>query len=104
MLILNLLSYFPKRISPILEEYFKDNTEIKEKQIEEIRLRSNKPLILKFNNYEYVSKTIVRSEDILETMGHICDNSIYAYQNEICSGFVTVRGGHRVRYYWKLRC
>ena len=26
----------------------------------------------------------------------ICDNSIYAYQNQICQGFITVKGGHRV--------
>ena len=26
----------------------------------------------------------------------ICENSIYAYQNQICQGFITVKGGHRV--------
>ena len=26
----------------------------------------------------------------------ICDNSIYAYQNQICQGFITLKGGHRV--------
>ena len=26
----------------------------------------------------------------------MCENSIYAYQNQICSGYITVKGGHRV--------
>ena len=26
----------------------------------------------------------------------MCDNSIYSYQNQICEGFITVRGGHRI--------
>ena len=96
MLISNLLNYFPKKISKVIEEYFKENTEEKEKQIEEIRLRVERPLILKFNNYEYVSEVVVTLEDILETVSNICNNSIYAYQNEICSGFITIKGGHRI--------
>lgn len=35
-------------------------------------------------------------EDIIRTLQIICDNSIYAYQNQICQGFITVKGGHRV--------
>ena len=93
MLFFNLLNYFPKKISHEIEEYLKD---IREKQIEEIRLRVEKPLILKFNNFEKVLNIIVTYADILETLGNICNNSIYAYQNEICSGFITVKGGHRV--------
>ena len=26
----------------------------------------------------------------------LCNNSIYAYRNQICEGFITVKGGHRV--------
>lgn len=96
MLFFYLLNYFPENISKILEEYFKEETKEKEKLIEEIHLRTNKPLILKFSNYEKIFKHTVTSEEILETMGHICDNSIYAYQNELCNGFITIKGGHRV--------
>ena len=41
-------------------------------------------------------KYIVSSEDVIETLQNICENSIYSYQNQICNGFVTIRGGHRV--------
>ena len=35
-------------------------------------------------------------EEIIQILQRVCDSSIYAYQNQICQGFVTVRGGHRV--------
>ncbi len=91
-----IFNYFPEQICSVLKDFFKDNTNSKEKEIEEIRLRSNKPLIIKFNNYEVVLNIIVTTEDILETMRCICDNSIYAYQHELCNGFITIKGGHRI--------
>lgn len=96
MLIFNLLSYFPEEINTEIEEYFKEDTEEKDKSIEEIRLRADKPLILKFNKEEVVLKTVVNQEMILKTLQKICDNSIYSYQNQIKDGFITVKGGHRI--------
>lgn len=96
MLISNLLSYFPEEISIEIEEYFKEDTEEKNKFIEEIRLRADKPLILKFNKEEIVLKTVVNQEMILKTLQKVCDNSIYSYQNQIREGFITVKGGHRI--------
>lgn len=96
MLISSLLSYFPEQISKEIEEYFKEDTEEKNKFIEEIRLRSDRPLILKFNKEEVVLKTVVNQEMILKTLQKVCDNSIYSYQNQIREGFITVKGGHRI--------
>lgn len=96
MLISDLLIYFPEEIYTIIGEYFKDNTEEKNKTIEEIRLRANKPLILKFNKKEVVFKTNITQEMILQTLQKVCDNSIYSFQNQIREGFITVKGGHRV--------
>ena len=36
------------------------------------------------------------TNEILEILQRICDNSIYTYQNQICNGFITIKGGHRV--------
>lgn len=96
MLISSLLSYFPEQISKEIEEYFKEDTEEKNKFIEEIRLRSDRPLILKFNKEEVVLKTVINQEMILKTLQKVCDNSIYSYQNQIREGFITVKGGHRI--------
>lgn len=59
-------------------------------------LECGKPLILEFSNSEIVIPHNITSEEILRILQIICDNSIYAYQNQICQGFITVRGGHRV--------
>lgn len=96
MLISNLLTYFPEEISKEIEEYFKEDKEDKNKTIEEIRLRADKPLILKFNKKEVVLKKIINQEMILKTLQKVCDNSIYTYQNQIREGFITVKGGHRI--------
>lgn len=96
MLISNLFMYFPKEISEILENYFKDDFEEKNRQIEEIRLRAEKPLILKFNKKEIAFKINVTQEMLLRTLEQVCDNSIYSFQNQIKEGFITVKGGHRI--------
>lgn len=96
MLISNLLTYFPEEIYKIIGDYFKEDTEEKNKTIEEIRLRADKPLILKFNKKETVFKIIVTQEMILQTLQKVCNNSIYSFQNQIREGFITVKGGHRI--------
>ena len=96
MLNLNIVKYFPDEISKIINEYFKENTEEKNRTIEEVRLRVDKPIQLKFNGYEKILNKNVTQESILKTIQYVCDNSIYSYQNQICEGFITVRGGHRI--------
>jgi len=96
MLIFNLFTYFPEEISKEIEEYFKNDLEEKNKTIEEIRLRIDKPIILKFNKGEAILKTIVKQEMILKTLQKVCNNSIYSFQSQIIEGFITVKGGHRI--------
>ena len=88
-----ILEYFSNNIRAALQKQ-----EFRElyPNIEEIRLRVNKPIILKTNMNNIILKYIVKIEDILEALERICENSIYAYQNQISNGFITVRGGHRV--------
>lgn len=64
--------------------------------VQEIRIRVGNPIILKFKNYDIVLKYVVTSDEILEIMERLCENSIYAYKNQICQGFLTIKGGHRV--------
>ena len=96
MLVSNLITYFPQEVSKEIEEYFKEDVEEKNKTIEEIRLRADKPLILKFNKQEEIFNTIITQEMILKTLQKVCDNSIYSFQNQIRDGFITVKGGHRI--------
>ena len=86
-------NYFPNKISIKIKENL---TEEKIKQLEEIRLRNNQNIILKFNNEEKILEYKVLPNDVLETLQNICENSIYSYQKEICNGYITIKGGHRV--------
>lgn len=97
MPIFNIFQYFSETIIQALENYFrKDANPTQYVTLEEIRLRTAKPIILKFSSSEVILNYIVSTEDILETLQNICENSIYSYQNQICNGFITIRGGHRV--------
>ena len=96
MLNFNLINFFPEEIFEVLSKYFEEEKENKIKTIEEIRLRVDKPIILKFNKYEKILNFNVSQELILKTLQYICDNSIYSFQNQICDGFITIKGGHRI--------
>lgn len=45
---------------------------------------------------EFVLKCSVNSEEIVSIVQCLCNNSIYSFQNQICNGFITIVGGHRV--------
>ena len=97
MLVFNLFKYFSESLENIIENYFNNIAKPSEYiALEEIRIRSNRPLIMKFNEGEKIFDYIVTAEDIIETLQKICENSIYSYQSQICNGFITIKGGHRV--------
>lgn len=73
-----ILEFFPKNISEILYQYMNNN-------LEEIRIRVNNNIILSFINHEQILKYKVNSDELLNILQKICDNSIYSYQNQICS-------------------
>ena len=64
--------------------------------IEEIRIRIHQPIILKNNQTEKIIHSKIEPQTILQILQKICDNSIYSYQSQICQGFLTLKGGHRV--------
>lgn len=81
---------FPEKIRNIINVY------IKEKKIEEIRVGIKKPLILMLNNKEILSSYIIDNEDFKYIIQRISNFSLYAYEEEIREGFITIKGGHRV--------
>ena len=87
-------------MSEILKSFSSNVRAVLEKEdiskTEEIRLRVSRPITLKNNSEERILEYNATTEDILQTLQLICDNSIYSYQNQICNGFITVSGGHRV--------
>ncbi len=67
-----------------------------EEQLEEIRLRTNKPIVLQYANRQEILPYQPTREDIIETLERMCENSIYSYQNQLCQGYITLREGNRV--------
>lgn len=87
---MQIFKFFPNHIINILKKYSIDGG------LEEIRFRAGQPIILKFSSSDIVVDYKVNSNDLLEILEKICESSIYSYQNQICSGYITIVGGHRV--------
>ena len=66
------------------------------KCIEEIRLRSEKQLMIKIGQETQTIDYIVKQQEILQAFERICENSVYSYRRQICDGYITIRGGNRV--------
>ena len=91
----NIMRCFPIRVSKKIDDFLMSEN-ININLLEEIRIRTNRPILLKLGQQEKKIEHIITQEEILETLGHICDNSIYTYQSQICNGYITMQGGHRV--------
>ena len=77
-------------------------------QLQEIRLRINAPLLVIYRNEEafvtedaaltgLVAKAVqITKNEIRETMEYISNYSLYAFEDEIRQGFITINGGHRI--------
>ncbi len=102
-----ILDILPEKISKIIKNALLSSGTNK---VEEIRLRTGRPLIVdtaigKFTVLSGGSLSpalggayIVTSEDINKVFMNICENSVYAYMEEIRQGFITIRGGHRIGF------
>ncbi len=90
-----ILRYFPLNIYNLIKDTLEHNTKIEE-DLQEIRIRTNKPIILKLVQADIIIEYIVNTKEILQILERLCDNSIYSYKNQICEGFLTIKGGHRV--------
>lgn len=90
-----IIRYFPINISNLLYKAINQNEKMKE-QIQEIRIRVGRPIILKLHNLDILIEYIVNQTEILQILEKICENSIYAYKNQICNGYITIKGGHRI--------
>jgi len=89
----SILQYFPNNIKEVIIQ----NTSIAIREfVEEIRIRLKRPIALKIGQEVMIVQYIIEKEEIEEIFERICENSIYSYKNEICEGFITIRGGHRV--------
>ena len=98
-----ILGILPLHIRTIIKQ-----ADINWDDLQEIRLRIQKPVILKYRSKAcYLSEQgkittrkeqlhIVTSQEIRQAMEYISSYSMYAYIEQLKQGFLTIRGGHRV--------
>lgn len=98
-----LLKIFSSGVRKVLE-----NLDADPQELQEIRLRVQRPLIVMLNGGEYFLAAdgrrtrdpekayIVSRRELLETVEYIANYSLYAFEDEIRQGFLTIQGGHRI--------
>lgn len=81
---------------------------LKGHEIQEIRMNIGQPLMLRAKGKEmilhkhggvaenYQDVFWVTEEMLRQTFSFICKHSVYAYEEEIRQGFITIEGGHRI--------
>ncbi len=75
-------------------------------KITEIRLRVNAPIVIEYNSRYFLSSVGLSSEiadaikptakELLDIVFKACEASIYAYNDEIRQGFITLKNGVRI--------
>ena len=94
---------FPKEVRNLLEK-----AELKQEYLQEIRLRINGPLLVVYRGEEYFlgakgglckdpgQAFYVCRRCLQETLEYLSGYSLYAYEEEVRQGYLTLQGGHRV--------
>ncbi len=96
------LNVMPRQIKLGLEGL----TDERRKGLQEIRLRINQPIILKISGQEYGLNEkgccmlghgfVVTKQELSDILHCMSDFSLYALEDELRQGFMTLEGGHRV--------
>ena len=94
----DVLCYFPGKVGKLISDTINNSNNASKivLELQEIRIRCNRPIILRLRSCEIVIEYNVLENEILSILEKLCNNSIYAYKTQICEGFITVKGGHRV--------
>ncbi len=104
-----LYEVFPPRLRELLRRAGPDT-----EKLQEVRLRRGRPLLLRFDGREYgivregrltdrpEGGICVSQEELEETLKCVSGYSLYAFDEEMKQGFLTVPGGHRIGVAGKL--
>ncbi|MGJ7912057.1 stage III sporulation protein AA [Neobacillus sp. LXY-1] len=87
-----ILNFLPKKIVSLLHQIPPAQIEA----LEEIRIRIGRPIELTMRGAPHFLTNIVEPEDAFQLMNKISHHSIYALEEELKRGYITVSGGHRI--------
>lgn len=100
----SVLTYIEPNLAKILKNLPRDIKEV----IEEIRIRLDRPLMICMRGKDYfinkhgditeneIDSYIITDENIGRTFQLLSNYSVYALEEELRNGFITIKGGHRV--------
>jgi stage III sporulation protein AA len=86
------LSFLPKTIKDQLQQI----PPIQKFEIEEIRIRTNRPIEVTMGGKTIFLPYIINAEDANQLLNKISHHSIYALEEELRRGYITIDGGHRI--------
>lgn len=96
------------QLFPASQRDFWQRTAACQREIQEIRLRVHRPIVIQKGGRELfldsdgafadspVGARCISPEELEGLLRHVCSYSIYAFEEELRQGFITVSGGHRV--------
>lgn len=90
-----ILRYFPNQIYTLLKSTLSQDMKL-QNDLQEIRIRVGRAILLKTRQADIIIDYIINTAEILQILEKLCESSIYAYKNQICEGFLTIKGGHRI--------
>ncbi|HAT4338205.1 TPA: stage III sporulation protein AA [Clostridium perfringens] len=77
-----------------INSYLKDKSNLN--KLQEIRVKVGKPLNIVLDNTETIFNYVIRREDVKAIIQKISNYSLYAFEEDIRQGYITIQGGHRV--------
>lgn len=87
-----------KEIFAILPEkinsYLKDKSSLN--KLQEVRVKIGKPLSIVLDNNETIFNYVITRDDVKAMIQKISNYSLYAFEEDIRQGYITIQGGHRV--------
>ncbi|MDZ4991604.1 stage III sporulation protein AA [Clostridium perfringens] len=87
-----------KEIFAVLPEkinsYLKDKSNLN--KLQEVRVKVGKPLSIVLDNNETIFNYVITRDDVKAMIQKISNYSLYAFEEDIRQGYITIQGGHRV--------
>lgn len=87
-----IMNFLPKKIADQIRQIPPFQLE----EMEEIRVRINRPIEVTMRGKANFLSYTVQSEDAFHLLNKISQYSIYALEEELQRGYITVSGGHRI--------
>ncbi len=83
------------KLAPTLAETIRRELPLHKGEVEEIRLRTGRPLTMTISGKNTAASCICGEEDMQETIRRLCDRSLYSHAETIRDGYICVGNGIR---------